>query len=83
MDNTVYSAMGEVGATIVEEIADREGVDPVELDVPLYEAVDADALDVLVGGRGHRTPQTSLLVEFSYLGYDVAVDGDGAISIEG
>lgn len=75
--------MGEVGATIVERIADREGVDPVELDVPLYDAVDADALDALIGGGGHRAPQTSLLIEFSYLGYDVAVDGDGAVSIEG
>lgn len=31
--------------TIVEKVAEREGVDPVDLGPPLYDAIDTDALN--------------------------------------
>lgn len=71
-----------VGIEIAERIADREGVDPVDLDVPLYEVIDPDALEALTNATGDRQPQTNLRVEFSYSGYAVTVDGSGKIRID-
>ncbi|WP_255198456.1 HalOD1 output domain-containing protein [Halorarius litoreus] len=43
---------------------------------PLYDAVDPDALDALLGRHG-ATPT----VRFSYSGYDVMIDGSGAVRL--
>lgn len=71
-----------VGTEIVEQIADREGVDPVDLDVRLYDVIDADALEALMNGTGDRQPQANLRVEFTYCGYAVTVGKNGRISID-
>jgi len=70
-----------VGTTVVEEIAAREGVDPVELDVLLHDVIDADALEALANGTDHRQETTPLRVTFSYHGYTVTVDGTGAVTV--
>ena len=63
---------------VVERIANRKGVDPLEL-TPLYEAVDPDALDSLVTpGEGN---DSALRIEFTYHGYELRVTGDGVIHI--
>lgn len=64
---------------VVERIANREGVDPLEL-TPLYEAVDPDALDSLVTPDGGSA--SGLRIEFSYHGYELRVTGEGVIHIE-
>lgn len=52
--------------TIVLEIADREGVDPLELPEPLYDTINPDAVESLFrGSPGFLT--------FDYLGYSVTV----------
>lgn len=51
---------------IVYEIADREGVDPQEISVPLYDAVNPDAVDSLFRGSPGR-------LTFTYMGYIVTV----------
>lgn len=71
-----------VGAKIAQRIATREGVDPLDLDVQLYDAIDADALDALTNGTDNRQPQEGLRVRFSYHGYAVTVDGSGQVSID-
>ena len=43
-----------VGTDIVERIADCEGIDPVDLDVLLYDVIDPDALEALTNGTGKR-----------------------------
>lgn len=65
-----------VSVRIVETIADREGTDPASLDPVLYDVLDPDALDSLFDGVG-----TSGRIEFTYLGYDVAVDADGTVTV--
>lgn len=63
---------------VVETVASAEGVDPLDLEVPLYDAVDPDALDALfqsgiaVDGR----------VEFEYYGYDVTVTDGGRVTLD-
>lgn len=64
---------------IPKRIATLEGVDLTELD-PLYNAIDPDALDALVGASGQN--DSPLQIEFTYHGYDVAVTGDGTIHID-
>lgn len=71
-----------VGTEIVERIAAREGVDPVDLDVLLYEVIDADALEALTNDTGDHQTQATLRVEFTYNGYAVTVGGRGRVIID-
>lgn len=69
----------EPSHAIIERIAGLEEVEQTKLD-PLYEAVDSDALDTLVGPTGRSDP--SLQIEFTYHGYEVTVTGDGTVHID-
>lgn len=68
--------------TIVEAVAEANGVDPLELDVRLHDVVDTDALARLFEPR--RTTVGSLPVEvtFSMAGCDVSVSSDGMVTVE-
>jgi hypothetical protein len=67
-----------VTARIVSAVAEREGVDPVDLDAPLYEAVDPDALASLVNSG----PETQLTIGFDYAGYRVTVAADEELVVD-
>lgn len=71
-----------IGSEIVERIADREGVDPVDLDALLYDVIDPDALEALISNTGDRHPQSNPRVEFTYYGYAVTVDANERIIID-
>lgn len=61
---------------IVEQVAELEGVSPIELHPPLYSAIDAEALDQLFhsfDGRG--------CVVFEWLGYEIAAHQRGQVTI--
>ncbi|MDS0475567.1 HalOD1 output domain-containing protein [Natrinema sp. 1APR25-10V2] len=65
---------------VVRAVAAEEGVEPVELEPPLHEVVDADALDELFPA----TPGTSgpaRAVEFAYRGKRVCIDSGGNVEI--
>jgi hypothetical protein len=72
-----------IGTRIVERVAALEGADPVELDEPLYDAIDVDALESLLHGAEDRPTSSDFRLEFVYHGYAVVVDGAGEVSIEG
>lgn len=74
-----YSA--GIGTRIVEEIANREDVDPVALDPPLGSVVDPDALETLVASENGAT-DAERLVRLSYHGYDVTVRPGGDVVVE-
>ncbi|WP_342027625.1 HalOD1 output domain-containing protein [Natronobacterium texcoconense] len=67
--------------TVVEEIARREGVDPVDLTPPLHDVVDTDALDALFHTSGLEDANGNPTLEFSYHGYRICVDGPEAIDV--
>lgn len=76
---TRYDQEEPPSLAVVRAIAAIEGTDAMELDVPLYGAVDPDALDRLLGDpdrNGH-----GLLVAFALEGYRISVHGDGIITI--
>lgn len=61
---------------IVETVAEREGVEITELESPLHEAIDTDALESLFA-----TPQMDASVTFAYCGYSIRVDDSGEIRV--
>ena len=63
--------------SVIAAVADAEGVDPTELSVPLYEAIDPDALDALFRSDGVAAGQ----IRFSYHGYQITVYDDGQLDL--
>lgn len=60
---------------IASTIADSAQQDVTELDPPLYDAIDADALVEVIQSDAVRE------VEFSYLDYTVVVDEEGEVCV--
>jgi len=65
---------------VIETVAAHQGVEPTDLEVPLFEAIDPDALDELLGADG-REYAPPIEVEFTYDGYHVTVGSDGSIDV--
>ena len=66
--------MTDYTAEVLQVVADREGVDPSELPVPLNDVVDPDALNaVLESGDAHVT--------FEYYGYRITVDSEAEVDV--
>lgn len=70
-----------VSVAVVEAIADREGVDPTEVDVHLAEHVDPDALDALYR-HASTNADDSWSIEFDADGHRVTVRSDGRITVD-
>lgn len=85
VDRTDATAVNSVSFEVVAAVADAEGVDPVELEPPEYEAlydvVNPEALDSLFAPREDGTPRGSGQIEFVFCGYRVAVTSDGEVDI--
>lgn len=64
-----------ISQRVVFAVADRTGVSAHELP-PLYDRIDPDALNALV-----RSDDADLELSFSFAGYRVTVDTDGAIHV--
>lgn len=61
---------------VVAAIAEHEGVDPMDLDPPLFEVVDPDALDNLFNEAASNGRVT-----FSYNGAAVTVTSEGDVRV--
>jgi hypothetical protein len=66
--------------SVVERIAEAENTDPVNLDTPLYDAIDPDALDALFSPVDEARSLPGQ-VTFSYYGYTVTVDSSGDVAL--
>lgn len=59
---------------VITKIADREGIDAAQLDTPIFEVIDPEALSRLFrDGTGQ--------VSFRYRGYSVTVDHTGHVEL--
>lgn len=77
---TTTAGERSVSRTVVEAVAEAEGVDPLEITSSLYEVIDPDALDRIFDA----TPTAGRMegrVTFRYSGYEVTVCGDGYVSV--
>jgi hypothetical protein len=61
---------------VVESVAEELDVDPVELETPLCEVIDTDALDDFFKNQDH-----SVVVSFSHYGYRIVVQDDGHVTL--
>jgi len=68
------SGQTPISLAVVEAVAAAEGVDPLDLPVPLATVVDTDALDALFRGKSGR-------VSFDYFGYRISVDSDRTVAV--
>ena len=78
----IPDSQAPLSAVVVQAVADAEGVDPIELQRPLYEAIDPDALDALFGGSDPDATTLPGRVEFAYHGYTVVARSDGTVLIQ-
>lgn len=83
MTTAVANRSASPSRAVVEAVASREGIDPVSLETPLYEAIDPDALDALVRRAPPTSDRAPLHVEFTYHGYDVTVSSEGEVAVSG
>lgn len=65
-----------VSTDVVVAIAEKEGVDPAELDDRLHDWVDPDALDAVVASMDHGH------VEFELADYRIRVRSNGRILVD-
>lgn len=63
---------------VIEEVAARDGVDPVDVKPPLHDVVDPEALDALFRSADGSN---GTAVEFPYAGYDVRVESSGTVRV--
>jgi hypothetical protein len=66
---------------IAQQIATHEGIDVTELNPPLYDEVDLEALEKLLCPRPHERTAFVGTVTFDYCGKTVAVDQTGAVTV--
>lgn len=71
------SSETSASTAVVEAIASIRHCEPTELE-PLYNSVDSDALDAIIGGSDNGSVTVSLVAN----DIDVAVRSDGTVEIE-
>lgn len=80
MGPTPMATPQSASEAVIEAVARRAGVDPLDLKTPLYDAIDPDELDVLLDGAG-RAGRSPVEVTFRYHGYTVTIDGDLTVTL--
>ncbi|MFC6717398.1 HalOD1 output domain-containing protein [Natrialbaceae archaeon GCM10025810] len=85
MDRSNSQEYASPSLAVISAVAEREGVDAVELEPPeyqaLYEVVNPEALDSLFAPREDGTPRCRGTVEFTFCGYRVVVESDGSVEV--
>ena len=71
---------GSLSTTVVTAVAKASGEDPTDLP-PLYESIDPDALDKLLGGGLGRSGSHDGYLTFTYADHSVTVHADGEIVV--
>lgn len=75
---TVESLSGEV----LDRVAACKNTEPTELEPPLYEVIDPDALDEIFTPKRNGRARTGGQVRFTYCGYEIQVTSNGEVRAE-
>lgn len=82
-DQSDTTASNSVSFDVIAAVADAEGVDPMEIEPPEYEAlydvINPEALDSLFAPRENGTSRGTGRVEFRFCGYDIVITSDGEV----
>ena len=81
-NRSAAGAQTPVSVRVVEVVAEREGIDPLEVSPPLHDAIDPAALDALFEPTRSGRRDTGI-VSFTYRGHRVRVGSDGRVTLEG
>lgn len=81
MINVLTNPASSPSQAVIDAVASREGVEPVNLEPPLYDAIDPDALDALVKLTAPGPEQAPIAIEFPYHGYEVHVCSAGGVTV--
>ncbi len=86
VDRSESSPESSLSFEVIAAVAEREGVDPTEIEPPtydaLYDVINPEALDSLFAPREDGTPRAAGRVEFPFCGYQVVVTSDGTVEID-
>lgn len=78
MKESVTSSGGSpICQEVVESVAVCHGINPVDIDTPLYEAIEPDSLEAICSGS--RRGESSVTVKFVYYGCCVEATSDGDV----
>lgn len=78
-DTTLDLARGESPSeAVLRSLAAVTGVDQLEIEPPLYESIDPDALDQLF----ESAQSDDLHVSFAHSDHRIIIDGNGDLSIQ-
>mgnify|MGYP006294201653 CR=1 FL=1 len=75
MESNDFEDNRSASEAVLYEVAEQEDVQPEDLNPPLFEVVDPDALDALFKGDTGR-------VSFEYHGYAVTVDHSATVTLQ-
>lgn len=81
MSAETTTGTGSISTGVIAAVAEEEGVDPTDLEPPLYEVIDPDALDAFFARDGSTATSTVAHVTFTYNGYEVHVTGEGDVRV--
>ena len=71
-----------ISMKVVEKVAEREGVDPLDIPSPLHDAIDPDAMESLVSAGSDSGDDEGVRMEFTYCEYEITVDGGEVIILD-
>lgn len=84
-DRAEVNADQSVSYDVIAAVAEREGVDPTDIEPPeyeaLYDAVNPEALDSLFAPRTDGTDRTTGRVEFTFCDYYIVVTSEGDVEV--
>ncbi|WP_101294543.1 HalOD1 output domain-containing protein [Halegenticoccus soli] len=69
-----------VSEAVAMAVARAEGLDPTEMD-PVFDAINADALDAIFGDRYDGTPRSGGRLTFWTRGYEIRVEGTRSVAV--
>lgn len=85
VDRSDATVTQSVSFDVIAAVAEREGVDPLDLEPPEYEAlydvINPEALDALFATRENGQQRPTGRVEFPFCGYRVVVTSDGEVEV--
>ncbi|THE66278.1 hypothetical protein D8Y22_03115 [Salinadaptatus halalkaliphilus] len=84
-DQSDANSLDSLSFEVIAAIAEKEGVDPTDIEPPNYEAlydvINPEALDTLFAPREDGSPRATGEVEFVYCGYQVLVSSEGDVDV--
>ncbi|WP_254530183.1 HalOD1 output domain-containing protein [Natrinema gelatinilyticum] len=85
VDRPDAAATQSISFDVIAAVAEREGIDPMDLEPPeydaLYEVINPEALDALFAARENGCERPTGRVEFPYCGYHVVVTSDREVTV--